>query len=104
MSTECSLPPLDKFPLGQRLALPGHFVEPTTLEAVRFIGKGYECRVSLGDGTSDEAIITVDEEGRERQCFSPDDAEEGREHRHRLALFSLVQCSFYARQLRQPLL
>lgn len=52
-----------------------------TLEAVRFMGKGYECRVSLGDGTSDQAIITVDEEGRERQCFSPDDAEEGREHR-----------------------
>ena|ERR1700722_15510935 len=39
MSTECSLPPLDKFPLGQRLALLGHFVEPMTLEAVRFMGK-----------------------------------------------------------------
>jgi hypothetical protein len=32
-----------------------------TLEAVRFIGSGYECRVRLGNGTPDEAIITLDE-------------------------------------------
>jgi hypothetical protein len=61
MSTERSLTPGDKFPLGQRVALPGHFLEPVTLEAVRFIGSGYECRVRLGDGTPDEAIISLDE-------------------------------------------
>ena len=61
MSTERSLTRGDKFPLGQRVALPGHFLEPVTLEAVRFIGSGYECRVRLGDGTPDEAIISLDE-------------------------------------------
>lgn len=31
------------------------------LEAVRFIGSGYECRVRLADGTPDEAILSLDE-------------------------------------------
>jgi hypothetical protein len=53
--------PENKFPLGQRIALPGHFLEPVTLEAIRFIGSGYECRVRLSDGTPDEAILSLDE-------------------------------------------
>ena len=56
-----SLTPENKFPLGQRITLPGHFLEPVTLEAIRFIGSGYECRVRLGDGTPDEAILSLDE-------------------------------------------
>jgi superfamily II DNA or RNA helicase len=55
------LTPENKFPLGQRIALPGHFLEPVTLEAVRFIGSGYECRVRLSDGTPDEAILSLEE-------------------------------------------
>src|SRR5207302_202188 len=49
MAMEPILTPESKFPLGQRIALPGHFLEPVTLEAMRFIGSGYECRVRLGD-------------------------------------------------------
>src|SRR6266849_4685014 len=61
MSIDPILPPENKFPLGQRIALPGHFLEPVTLEAIRFIGSGYECRVRLGDGTPDEAILSLEE-------------------------------------------
>ena len=54
----------EHFPIGQRIVLPGHFVRPVTLEAVRRIGSSYECRVRLSDGTPDEAIITADETSR----------------------------------------
>ena len=50
-----------QFPIGQRVTLPGHFLEPVTLEAIRFIGSGYECRVRLSDGTPDEAILSLAE-------------------------------------------
>ena len=46
------------FPIGQRIALPGHFPEPVVLESVRSLGAGYECRVRLSDGTPDEAILS----------------------------------------------
>ena len=36
----------------------GHFLGQVTLEAVGWIGRGYECRVRLADGTPDEAILT----------------------------------------------
>src|SRR5258705_5928373 len=49
------------FPIGLRIHLPGHFPEPVTLEAVRPIGTGYECRVRLADGSPDEAILSADE-------------------------------------------
>ena len=61
MSIDSTLPPENKFPLGRRIALPGHFIEPVTLEAIRFIGSGYECRVRLSDGTPDEAILSLEE-------------------------------------------
>ena len=51
----------EKFPVGQRVSLPGHFLEPVTLEGIRFIGSGYECRVRLADGTPDEAILSLEE-------------------------------------------
>jgi hypothetical protein len=51
----------EKFPVGRRLSLPGHFLEPVTLESVRFIGSGYQCRVRLRDRTSDEAILSQEE-------------------------------------------
>src|SRR6202521_3716072 len=61
MSTDPISTPENKFPLGQRIALPGHFLEPVTLETIRFLGSGYECRVRLGDGTPDEAILSLEE-------------------------------------------
>ena len=61
MSIDSTLTPESKFPLGQRIVLPGHFLEPVTLEAIRFIGSGYECRVRLLDGTPDEAILSLAE-------------------------------------------
>src|SRR2546428_2490206 len=61
MSIDPILTPQDKFPLGQRITLPGHFLEPVTLETIRFIGSGYECRVRLSDGTPDEAILSLEE-------------------------------------------
>ena len=53
--------PTERFPIGQRITLPGHFLEPVTLEGIRFIGSGYECRVRLADGTPDEAILSLEE-------------------------------------------
>ena len=61
MSMDPILTPESKFPLGQRVALRGHFLEPVTLEGIRFIGSGYECRVRLSDGTPDEAILSLEE-------------------------------------------
>jgi len=61
MAIEPILTPENKFPLGQRITLPGHFLEPVTLEGIRFIGSGYECRVRLSDGTPDEAILSLEE-------------------------------------------
>src|ERR1700733_517594 len=61
MPIDSTLTPESKFPLGQRIILPGHFLEPVNLEAIRFIGSGYECRVRLSDGTPDEAILSLEE-------------------------------------------
>jgi hypothetical protein len=58
MATQGATPSEQQFPVGQRVTLPGHFLEPVTLEAVRFIGSGYECRFRL---TPDEAILSLEE-------------------------------------------
>jgi superfamily II DNA or RNA helicase len=50
-----------QFPIGRRIELPGHFAEAVTLESVRPLGDGYECRVRLADGTPDEAVLGRDE-------------------------------------------
>jgi superfamily II DNA or RNA helicase len=52
------------FPIGQRVRIDGHFAELVTLEAVRALGAGYECRVRLPDGTSNETILSVEEAAR----------------------------------------
>ncbi|HUT59346.1 MAG TPA: helicase-related protein [Phycisphaerae bacterium] len=49
------------FPIGHQVRLPGHFDAPVTLEAVRLLGGGYECRLRLPDGTLDEAVISAEE-------------------------------------------
>ena len=48
-------------PIGHRITLPGHFDVAVTLEDVRLVGDGYECRGRLPDGTLDEAVISADE-------------------------------------------
>ena len=48
-------------PIGQQVSLPGHFDLPVTLESARPLGKGFECRVRLHDGTLDEAVISEQE-------------------------------------------
>ncbi|MFQ6008414.1 MAG: DEAD/DEAH box helicase, partial [Candidatus Zixiibacteriota bacterium] len=51
-----------RFPLGQRVIVPGHFNEPVILEAVRKLGtSGYECRFRLPDGNLEEAVISLEE-------------------------------------------
>ncbi len=52
---------LIRLPIGQQVSLPGHFDIPVILEAARPLGKGFECRVRLPDGTLDEAIISTEE-------------------------------------------
>ena len=41
--------------------MPGHFPDPVTLESVRPIGTGFECRARLGDGSPGETILSVEE-------------------------------------------
>ena len=43
------------------MSLPGHFDVPVVLEAARALGKGFECRVRLPDGTLDEAVLSAEE-------------------------------------------
>src|ERR1044071_2738165 len=48
-------------PIGQQISLPGHFDVPVVLEAARPLGKGFECRVRLPDGTLEEAVLSAEE-------------------------------------------
>lgn len=48
-------------PIGQVVALPGHFDRPVTLVAARRVGQGFECRVRLQDGSLDEVMISTGE-------------------------------------------
>lgn len=50
-----------RLPIGQKVRLPGHFDQPVTLEGVRPLGKGFECRVRLADGSLDETVISEEE-------------------------------------------
>src|SRR3990172_5342914 len=47
--------------IGQQVFLPGHFDVPVVLESARPLGKGFECRVRLPDGTLDEAVLSAEE-------------------------------------------
>jgi SNF2 family DNA or RNA helicase len=51
----------NRFPIGQKINLSGHFNEPVILEAVREIFGGYELQVRLLDGSLDEAILSPEE-------------------------------------------
>jgi SNF2 family DNA or RNA helicase len=50
-----------QLPIGQKVTLPGHFDQAVILEAVRTLGKGFECRVRLADGSLDETVISEEE-------------------------------------------
>jgi hypothetical protein len=52
---------MNELPIGKQVSLPGHFDVPVTLEAARPLGKGFEIRVRLPDGSLDEAVITAEE-------------------------------------------
>ncbi|MHC1763625.1 MAG: helicase-related protein [Verrucomicrobiia bacterium] len=52
---------MSELPIGKQISLPGHFHVPVILEAARPLGKGFECRVRLPDGSLDEAVITAEE-------------------------------------------
>jgi superfamily II DNA or RNA helicase len=50
-----------KLPVGQKVTLTGHFDQAVTLEGVRPLGRGFECRVRLADGSLDETVISEEE-------------------------------------------
>jgi len=50
-----------RLPVGQKITLPGHFDQAVTLEGFRPLGRGFECRVRLPDGSLDETVISGDE-------------------------------------------
>jgi hypothetical protein len=52
---------MSELPIGKQISLSGHFDVPVILEAARPLGKGFECRVRLPDGSLDEAVITAEE-------------------------------------------
>jgi hypothetical protein len=47
--------------IGQQVSIPGHFDVPVVLEAARPLGKGFECRVRLPDGSLDDTVISEEE-------------------------------------------
>src|SRR5262249_10912291 len=53
--------PEQTYPLGRRITLPGHFAEAVTLESVRPLGDGCECRVRLADGSLEEVVLSPEE-------------------------------------------
>jgi len=72
-----------RLPVGQKIALPGHFDHAVTLEGVRPLGTGFECRVRVASGILDEAIISQAEAlalmggaGAETSNSTPVDAEQ----------------------------
>jgi hypothetical protein len=74
-----------RLPVGQKVMLPGHFDQAVTLEGVRPLGKGFECRVRLASGTLDETVISeeeaqalVGEKGGDTTTVTPTDAEQVR--------------------------
>jgi hypothetical protein len=48
-------------PIGKQVSLTGHFDVPVALEAAHPLGKGFEFRVGLPDGSQDEAVTTIEE-------------------------------------------
>lgn len=52
---------MSALPIGKQVRLSGHFDTEIVLESARPLGKGFECRVRLPDGSLDEAVITAEE-------------------------------------------
>ena len=50
-----------RLPIGQKIRLPGHFDQAVILEGARGLGKGFEFRVRLPDGSLDETVVSEDE-------------------------------------------
>ena len=74
-----------RLPVGQKVMLPGHFDQVVTLEGVRALGRGFECRVRLASGTLDETVISEEEahalvgdNGEDTTTVAPADAEQVR--------------------------
>jgi SNF2 family DNA or RNA helicase len=75
-----------RLPIGQKVALPGHFDQAVTLEGVRPLGRGLECRVRLANGSLDETVISEEEAkilfgdsgGTEMAAITPADADQVR--------------------------
>ena len=74
-----------RFPIGQKVMLPGHFEQAVTLEGVRPLGRGFECRVRLSNGSLDETVISEEEAhillgdlGSDPTTIVPADAEQVR--------------------------
>ena len=74
-----------RLPVGQKVMLPGHFDQAVILEGVRLLGKGFECRVRLPDGSLDETVISEEEAqilvgniSNETSTTTPADAEQVR--------------------------
>lgn len=51
---------MSELSIGKEVRLPGHFDVSVTLEAARPLGRGFEIRVRLLDGSLDETVATVD--------------------------------------------
>jgi len=76
---------LSRFPIGQKVILSGHFDQVVTLEGVRPVGRGFECRVRLASGILDETVISEEEAhkligdtGGDASTVVPADAEQVR--------------------------
>jgi superfamily II DNA or RNA helicase len=75
-----------RLPIGHKVMLPGHFDQPVTLEGVRPLGRGLECRVRLSDGSLDETVISEeeahiligDDSGNDATTLIPADADQVR--------------------------
>ncbi|MGD0905300.1 MAG: helicase-related protein, partial [Terracidiphilus sp.] len=72
--------------IGRKVTLPGHFDQAVTLEGIRPLGRGFECRVRLADGSLDETVISEEEAqvligdrgGTETTTITPADADQVR--------------------------
>jgi hypothetical protein len=48
-----------QLPIGQKITLAGHFDSPVTLESVRSLAGGYECRVRLPDPLGPSPVMVA---------------------------------------------
>jgi hypothetical protein len=58
-------------PIGQKVFLPRHFDVAVILEDARILGRGYEFRFRLPDGSQEEAVISFEEAASLAKSFHP---------------------------------